>query len=111
MQIPRRVDYGLRVRPVACRGRIHLPMRCDGARYQYSCYAYCYIDSLHDPVCWSRRDDVPLAESLVQQGIELGPNLIFLGTRDGAGLAAVCDVGGRCVVLLLVDPDLSPSAP
>src|SRR5262249_9880839 len=110
MQIPRRVDYGLRVRPVACRGRIHLPMRCDGARYQYSCYAYCYIDSLHDPVCCSRRDDVALAESLVQQGIELGPNLIFLGTGEVAGVAAVCDFGGRSFWLMMIEIEVAPAA-
>ena len=34
MQIPSRVDYGLRFRPVARRGRAHLPMRGDGEHCQ-----------------------------------------------------------------------------
>src|SRR5215471_5482370 len=59
MQIPSHVDYGLRVRPAARRGRTHLPMRGDGEHCRYSCYADSYnLHGLHDPFLSSRRNDL-----------------------------------------------------
>jgi hypothetical protein len=51
MQIPSRVDYGLRCRPGARRGRARLSTHGDGDHCRYSCYADTYnVDRLHDPV-------------------------------------------------------------
>src|SRR5262245_21659261 len=51
-----------------------------------------------------------VAESLVQQRIELGPNLIFLGTAKVAGVAAIRDFGGRSFWLMMIEIEVAPAA-
>src|SRR5215510_10237228 len=51
-----------------------------------------------------------VAESLVQQRIELGPDLVFLGTAKVAGVAAICDFGGRSFWLMMIEIEVAPAA-
>src|SRR5262249_8299228 len=45
-----------------------------------------------------------------QEGIELGPDLVFLGTAKVAGVAAVCDFGGRSFWLMMIEIEVAPAA-
>src|ERR1700756_2597243 len=49
-----------------------------------------------------------LRGSLVQQRIELRPDLVFLGTAKVAGVAACCDFAGRGFWLMMIEIDVGP---
>src|ERR1700747_385060 len=47
-------------------------------------------------------------ELLVQQGRELRPDLVLLGTGKVAGVAACCDFAGRGFWLMMIEIDVAP---
>src|SRR5262245_19415465 len=51
-----------------------------------------------------------VAESLVQQRIELGPDLVFLGTAKVAGVAAIRGFGARSFWLMMIEIEVAPAA-
>src|SRR6516225_12441163 len=51
-----------------------------------------------------------LLSYLSKRGIELGPDLVFLGTAKVAGVAAFCDFGGRSFWLMMIEIEVAPAA-
>src|SRR5262245_12288980 len=86
-------------------------MRGDGD-YRRHCYADHYVDSFHDPLLTSGETMSPLLESLVQQGIELGPNLIFLGAGDMAigAFLQLFHFGSWSFWLMVIEIVVAPSS-
>src|SRR5262249_38923555 len=112
MHSPACVDDGFDVRRTAYRSLVHLPMRGEGDHRQYSCRADRYdLGRPHDSV-FSPARQRQVAESLIQAGVELGPNLVFLA----AGYMAVAvffflfHLGSLSFRLLMIKIVLPPPA-